>query len=867
MNTSFFFRTVGVFVTVTLVLSPWVVTVDTADPFLNQGWITFGLACLAIAILAGILPGFRPRPGQIPAAPALLLLWGAIAFSTLAAPFPISLHQGLLFMAQLLLLLFLRLIWRRRDTKALLSLMVLSGSLMAVYAIFQRFGYDIFVWLDSPYSAVGTFTNPNFLAAYLLSTLLIALGFLIEAGEETHPGLRILFFSSIILQLIALSFTHCEGAWLVLLIGVALLLTDFWEIHPQNPLHPWNFANSPEKSVPSPALSPTPGDFVEFPPKTGAIPGIFGAYTPTLGYALHSGVMHLGIFFRRSFLPATFFLTLFLLGLYGCLSHAVSSFPWQTLSGPPYGYFTYISRLLEWHMGFSLFLQHPWAGIGPGGTRYLLSSFRPPLGTMLGLSPYNDDAHSTALTLASETGFFGLLGGCALLVIALGIHARLRHRSTASSLLLQGSLSDSAENQHNANQAQNAPQVSVLALNFSRVPSPRIAAVPALALILHGLFNNTLSILPLSNTLLLLGALHQGACLADVRWRSGFFPRYLLLLFIAPIFCLASWTLQRETQNIESLLWKGYGEVNRKSWRDAAQSFAQALEFDPQSLKGLWGMAIAQEGLGRLTRAQDLLARLDRVAPNVFGARYHLSRLLLERRQILEAHHWALLNFSCNQSPMSHELLGRILMSEGRIAEAEGFFREGLIYIPAWREDERLAADRMRLQLASLAIDGDRLPEAQTLLTAIGPPLSDSAETAYLRGLTAYKNGAASQAIVFFESACSRSPDDPRFQNALGFLLVETGGDLEKAGNLLDGAWKTYRSRVPPVLADVLNVSHSLGTLFWKQGKLDRAQDLLTTAFEECPLEWKETRERRARDLKRFLAETGRLSNHQGIGE
>jgi len=778
-------RLLGIVVTLFLTFSPWLVAVDSQDPFLNQGWLTFGLGILAIGIPGLLLPLFRPRRNQLPMIVPGLFTWGVLVVSTLQSPFLVSLRTSLLMATQLGFLFFLRMARKSRDSFILAASLAMSGTGMAIYGLLQSQGHDFLNWVDSPYKVVGTFSNPNFLAAYLMVTALLTIGLFFHENFG-HPLTKLFIGAAFALQLSALSMTNCSGAWLCLFAGVYLLSVRFWEVLP-------------------------------------------------------------GSVFRRSPFVGGLVSSVFLVGGYCLITFATRSYPWDTLTGPPHGYFSIISRLLEWQMGFMVFLNHPFFGLGPGGLPYVLAGFRPPLGTVLGLATFNDDPHSHVLLLLGETGILGLIGFCSIGAALIGVHSHFRNRQGNRFLTDDAPVFSDNEK----------PRPTIR----SQIPDEwlgKVLAVCILTLFLHSLFNNTLTILPLSNLLVLLVSLHQSVCLRDIVWKRGFSFISLGYMTLPLLYGLSAWTLQVNHREATTGLFQGNVLLERGQPVEAEARFEGVLRANPQSIFGIWGLARAMEKQGRLARVQDLLGRLDNLGPNLLGTKYHLSRILFERNMIPEAHRYAIKNLAWSQSPSTYELLGRILVTEGRIQEAEQILEEGLLLIPSWSEEERGAANKIRLQVASIEIDQNKFREARRHLTQLSPPDANSKEFFYLRGLIEYKNHNATQALGLFEQALAQNASEPKCMNAVGYLLVELNGDLVRAQALLEEAYKGYRSRNPPFLSDILTAAHSLGTLYWKQGKLDKAEELLTIAFSQCPLVWKDIREERSQSLKRFFQETGR---------
>jgi tetratricopeptide (TPR) repeat protein len=210
-------------------------------------------------------------------------------------------------------------------------------------------------------------------------------------------------------------------------------------------------------------------------------------------------------------------------------------------------------------------------------------------------------------------------------------------------------------------------------------------------------------------------------------------------------------------------------------------------------------------------------------------------------------------------TPQSYELLGKILLQEGKFADAKKVFEEALVIVPEHIREERLAADRIRLSLAALAANESNFERCENYLKEIRSSVSENSDALYLRALILSRSGNNQEALDLFEKALIQSPENPKLMNAVGFILVKENIDLDRAQKLLEAAHQLIKSNETPMLSDLLMVAHSLGILYWKQGKLDQAEKLLEIAWEQCPDNWEAQKAARLEDLKRFYRETGKV--------
>ncbi|HQB82589.1 MAG TPA: tetratricopeptide repeat protein, partial [Candidatus Rifleibacterium sp.] len=93
--------------------------------------------------------------------------------------------------------------------------------------------------------------------------------------------------------------------------------------------------------------------------------------------------------------------------------------------------------------------------------------------------------------------------------------------------------------------------------------------------------------------------------------------------------------------------------------------------------------------------------------------------------------------------------------------------------------------------------------------------------------------------------------------NAIGYILCEMNTEMDRARELLEGAYQIIRKSEPVDLGELLMISHSLGKLYWKQGRNREAGELLKIAWQQCPEEWPVLKEERRRDYAEFCVKTG----------
>lgn len=831
-------RLAGIVISAVLAGLPWLITTGSEDPFLFQGWALLASGSIAVCIVSAIFIFFRPRQGQIPFVSSFFLLFAGIALATVHSNFLVSLKSSMILLSLLLLAGFLRLCRQSRDNLAMAGMVVLSGFLMSVYGLAQHLGYDILSW-NSQYLMVGTFSNPNFFGTFIAITALFTLGLALDPNLR-RTNTRLIFLAMFAVQFVVILLSQRSGVTLTFCFGLILLFTRSWEVRP-------------------------------------------------------------GRILRVSPLISGFLLAAVLIFFHGLVYYSTSNYPWGTLQSPPSHHFPLVTRLILWQMGFSVFLAHPVTGLGPGSLPYLMPLQRPPFGSAIGIKIFNDDPHSSAITLLAETGLIGLIAACSIFAVIYGCFVWFRFKNSRD---------PEQPNEHNDNnettvvEGENAIivqpawsltlgtiagtlvtfssgllpvayllyaiplsiaafgiQNSFIAANTTHkepmLPNlPKATMVALLSLAFNSLFNTSFSVLPLMGFAVLIFGLHFSACQRDIVWKRKFSFVSLLFICFPAMYVFAAYNFQIAYHREQLGLFNGQKFLNLQNYAESQKAFESAIQINSQSLKAHYGLAICLEKLNKLDESQEILKRLDSMVPNAFNSNFELARILLDRKQILEAHRYALKSLQWDQAPRTYELLGKILVSEGKFLEAEKIFTEGLLLVPLNTYDME-AADRIRISLAAIMANRGDLPQCEKYLDAIRTSVREQVDVLYLRGMMLSRQKKPDEALDLFEQALKLSPENPRFINAVGYILTEQGQDLTRAQSLLESAYAIVKRSNPPNLSDLLMIAHSLGKLYWKSGRHNEARQLLEIAYEQCPTEWVSLKAERLEDLQQFLKQNG----------
>ncbi len=374
--------------------------------------------------------------------------------------------------------------------------------------------------------------------------------------------------------------------------------------------------------------------------------------------------------------------------------------------------------------------------------------------------------------------------------------------------------------------------------------------------VFYGLFNGT--ILPLAGFIVLLISLHFSCCLPEVRFKPRFTGVSFLFIFLPVIYtfaaCMFEMSYYKEQKNITNGIF--YAKAGKFDM--AEQCFKTAININPQSLESYSGLAQTLEAQEKLDEAQDVFEQLDAMVPNIYRSKYNIANILFKKGKILEAHRIAVKNLEWAEDAVSYELLGLILLSEGRQNEAEETFKEGLITVPL-NYEEILAADRLRLNLSYLAIRKGDYNKCKTYLDSIRSGISEEIDYQYLKGVISVKEKKYNEALEIYEKLLKLYPNVPRILNATGYVLTLMDKDLDRAQLLIETAYEVMsKDEKANNLEDYLDITNSLGKLYLKQNKLKRAGELLKIAYEETPDELKELKAERLKDLNDFYNSFGK---------
>ncbi|MFT6307472.1 MAG: tetratricopeptide (TPR) repeat protein [Halioglobus sp.] len=224
----------------------------------------------------------------------------------------------------------------------------------------------------------------------------------------------------------------------------------------------------------------------------------------------------------------------------------------------------------------------------------------------------------------------------------------------------------------------------------------------------------------------------------------------------------------------------------------------------------------------RVDRARIYLSRLLEIGEYQDQANYYLARISDQRQDFLGA-----INYY--DAVVSGDLQ---LRSQIRVAELLGLLgdvengRQRLRDLATNHQDPALQTRIITAESRVLQTAG-RAPEAVIVLTDGLSRFPDNGDLLYARALVADAAGDQDMLVSDLTKLIELQPQNAHALNALGYHLTDNNQALDRAETLL----VTANQLLPndPAIMD------SLGWLYYRQGKLDQAIELLSGAFKLYP--------------------------------
>jgi tetratricopeptide (TPR) repeat protein len=265
----------------------------------------------------------------------------------------------------------------------------------------------------------------------------------------------------------------------------------------------------------------------------------------------------------------------------------------------------------------------------------------------------------------------------------------------------------------------------------------------------------------------------------------------------------------------------------QRRWSDAAAAWASAQALNPKNPEIPPHRANALVNAGRSADAVGVVREALAKAPNDVRLSFLMAQAQRDTGDLDGAVSTARsLRAAHPEDVRAAYLLGQMLEAKGRHQEVIDLLQP---------EIARLRAANVKgAQLAMLlATEGSALlqlrrnDEAMTLLKDAVAQAPDDTAVLFQYGAALDRGGNPAEAERAFRDVIARDPLDAGALNYLGYMLAEHGTSLDEAVSLIERALK-----VDPDNPSYLD---SLGWAYVQQGKLDLAEQPLSTAADRLP--------------------------------
>jgi len=239
----------------------------------------------------------------------------------------------------------------------------------------------------------------------------------------------------------------------------------------------------------------------------------------------------------------------------------------------------------------------------------------------------------------------------------------------------------------------------------------------------------------------------------------------------------------------------------------AKDSYARAVELDPENEKAHSNLAIVYRMLGELDAAVTHFRRALEIEPNFAEAKSRLAQSLSEQGHLDEA--VDLLRESAASEPNSAKAaaqLGLALATQGNLVVAVEHYRRALLLDPD--------SEEAHFYLANALVAQGKLDEAVEHFREVLRLDPARAQAHHRLGLALREQGKTAEAVAQFEEALLIDP-------ALAVAHNELGAALKRQGRL-DEAARHYRKALA-IDPDLATAHNNLGSLSGSQGELDEA--------------------------------------------
>lgn len=274
--------------------------------------------------------------------------------------------------------------------------------------------------------------------------------------------------------------------------------------------------------------------------------------------------------------------------------------------------------------------------------------------------------------------------------------------------------------------------------------------------------------------------------------------------------------------NIDARFKLGQVLASQNNFAEAYKVFDELSKLAPSNVRIRIQMALILAAQKQYDQAKEMLNRILETKPGWDQVRFHLGRILREQGKIDDAEK----EFSQIPKGASTYLNSRIVMSIMFLkSRALG---KAMRYVDQAIETESKDPDLYQIR-GSILEDLGRYTEALKSYQQAAELDPTNLKLRYSIGNVCEKSGRRTTGLTVMNDILKEKPDDASALNFVGYTLLVTGGDIDRAEILIRKA-----NELKPNDGYIMD---SLGWALFKRGKTDEALELLKAAAEKVKID------------------------------
>jgi len=274
--------------------------------------------------------------------------------------------------------------------------------------------------------------------------------------------------------------------------------------------------------------------------------------------------------------------------------------------------------------------------------------------------------------------------------------------------------------------------------------------------------------------------------------------------------------------NIDARFKLGQVLATQNNFAEAYKVFDELSKLAPSNVRIRIQMALILAAQKQYDQAKEMLNKILETKPGWDQVRFHLGRILREQGKMDDAEK----EFSQIPKGASTYLNSRIVMAIMYLkTRALG---KAMRYADEAIETESKDPDLYQIR-GSILEELGRYTEALKSYNRAIELDPNNLKLRYSIGNVCEKSGRRSEGLKVMNDILKEKPDDPSALNFVGYTLLVTGGDMQRAEVLIRKA-----NELKPNDGYIMD---SLGWALFKSGKIDEALELLKSAAEKVKVD------------------------------